>query len=590
MSRIAVVDNTKLKDMDKKRFIASKCPINRQEKECIYFEEDKLNIDEGLCIGCGICANLAPEAISIVNLPQELDERIIHQFGRNGFHLYSLPTPIFGKVIGVLGRNGIGKSTAIKMLAGLLKPNFGDHKKTEENIEKEEAFNQLIEFFKGTEAQAYFEKVAKGKIKVSYKPQKVEDIARAFSGNVRELLTKVDEKNALDEISKELSLTKFLDRDISKISGGELQRVAIAATVLKKADLYLFDEPTSYLDIKQRIWISKFIRELADDDTAVMVIEHDLIILDYMTDMTHIMYGKEGTYGITSNLYSTKAGINTYLKGYMKDSNMRFRDKPIEFIEKAPAQFTEVHKLTSWNEMKKKFSKFSLVAQPGTIHKKQVCGILGENGIGKTSFVKMLAGVEKPDSGEVTQEVKVAYKPQYIESGDNPVAIVLADYIKKYENTIINPLNIQPLLDKTLNQLSGGELQRVAIAETLCKEAELYLFDEPSAYLDVEQRLLVSKVIRNRMEDTGKTCMVVDHDLLFIDYLSDSIMVVDGEPAIEGKVKGPYSMENGMNKFLQDLNLTFRRDEESHRPRANKLDSQMDQKQKSENKLYYAGS
>ncbi|MFP4189742.1 MAG: ribosome biogenesis/translation initiation ATPase RLI [Candidatus Woesearchaeota archaeon] len=581
MSRIAVVNNDKLKDMKEKVFIQSKCPINRSEKECIYLDGDKLMIDESLCIGCGICSNLAPEAISIVNLPEELDNSIIHQYGRNGFHLYSMPTPVFGSVIGVVGRNGIGKSTAMKVLAGMLKPNFG-------NDESEDAPGSLMEFFKGTESQMFFNRLEKGDIKVSYKPQKVEDIARAYNGTVKDLLMNVDEKDSLKDVSQKLSLDKILDTDISKISGGELQRVAIAATVLKKANLYLFDEPTSYLDIKQRVIVSKFIRSLASSDTSVLVIEHDLIILDYMADMIHIMYGQEGTYGITSNLHTTKSGINTYLSGYIKDSNMRFRDKPIEFVEKAPVEFQKTFEVTSWNGLKKRLGRFVLEAPQGSLYRKQIVGMLGENGIGKTSFVKILAGQDRPDEGEVGDTLSVSYKPQYIEAPNVPVAVHLDKALKKHSNTLLKPLGVNHMLDKNVDELSGGELQRVAIVKALSEDADVYLLDEPSAYLDVEQRLLVSKIIRFRMEDSGKSCLVVDHDLLFIDYISNGLIVADGEPAVRGLVNGPFDMEEGMNMFLKDFNLTFRRDEESHRPRANKPDSQMDRKQKSENKLYYS--
>lgn len=581
MSRIAVVNNDKLKDMKEKVFIQSKCPINRSEKECIYLDGDKLMIDESLCIGCGICSNLAPEAISIVNLPEEMDNSIIHQYGRNGFHLYSMPTPVFGSVIGVVGRNGIGKSTAMKVLAGMLKPNFG-------NDESEDAPGSLMEFFKGTESQMFFNRLEKGDIKVSYKPQKVEDIARAYNGTVKDLLMNVDEKDSLKDVSKKLSLDKILDTDISKISGGELQRVAIAATVLKKANLYLFDEPTSYLDIKQRVIVSKFIRSLASSDTSVLVIEHDLIILDYMADMIHIMYGQEGTYGITSNLHTTKSGINTYLSGYIKDSNMRFRDKPIEFVEKAPVEFQKTFEVTSWNGLKKRLGRFVLEAPQGSLYRKQIVGMLGENGIGKTSFVKILAGQDRPDEGEVGDTLSVSYKPQYIEAPNVPVAVHLEKALKKHSNTLLKPLGVNHMLDKNVDELSGGELQRVAIVKALSEDADVYLLDEPSAYLDVEQRLLVSKIIRFRMEDSGKSCLVVDHDLLFIDYISNGLIVADGEPAVRGLVNGPFDMEEGMNMFLKDFNLTFRRDEESHRPRANKPDSQMDMKQKSENKLYYS--
>jgi ATP-binding cassette subfamily E protein 1 len=581
MTRIAVVDNEKLKDMDKKKHIQSLCPINRKGDECIYFEGSKLYIDEDLCIGCGICSNAAPEAIHIINLPEELEKDPIHRYGKNGFELFSLPTPIFGKVVGLLGKNGIGKSTAIKILAGVLKPNLGK--------DREASYEDLIKYFKGTEAQRFFEQLRDNKIKVSYKPQQVELIPKAKKGKVRDLLKSVDEKDELNTIAEKLELTEILDNDIKTISGGELQRVAIAATVLKKANLYIFDEPTSYLDIKQRLKVSRFIMELADKDTAVLVVEHDLIILDYITDLVHIMYGKEDCYGVVAHPRATKAGINTYLSGFLREENMRFRDYAIKFETRAKDNKNELELLTGWENIEKKLGKFKLHAKEGTVYKKEVVGILGENGIGKTSFIKILAGVIEKDKGKITKKIKVSYKPQYLDSeSEELVLVLLQDVIRKHTNQVINPLNIKPLYEKKLNELSGGELQRVSIALCLGQDADLYLLDEPSAYLDVEQRLIISKIISDLMEISKKTAVVVDHDLLFIDYIAERLLVFDGKPAIEGTVKGPFSMEDGMNVFLKDLNITFRRDPESHRPRANKEGSVMDREQKSENKYYYS--
>ena len=306
VKRIAVVDNTKLKDMDKKKHIQSLCPVNRKGDECMYFDGNKLFIDEPMCIGCGICANAAPDAIKIINLPEILTKDPIHRYGENAFALYNLPIPVFGKVVGLLGVNGIGKSTAIKILAGILKPNLS-------NFEKNADIEEIIEYFKGTEAQLYFEKVRKGEIKTAYKPQHVDMIPKQFDGKVIELLEKVDEKKQLNEMAEKFELTKILDRNIKNISGGELQRLAVAATFLKKANLYIFDEITSYLDIKQRLKISKAIRNLADENTAVIVIEHDLIALDYMADLIHILYGRESAFGVVSKLRPTKNGINTFL-------------------------------------------------------------------------------------------------------------------------------------------------------------------------------------------------------------------------------------------------------------------------------------
>ncbi len=584
MPRIAIVDREKCSPMSCGNYLCMRvCPVNRKGEDCIYKNEGKAGIDESLCIGCGICVNKCPfEAIDIINLPEEL-ENPIHQYGRNGFHLYNLPTPIFGKVVGILGRNGIGKSTALKVLSGLLKPNLGDWKEN-----KKASYDDLIEYFKGTEAQLFFEKLKQGKINIAYKPQQVDLIPKAEKGTVRRLLEKVDEKSQIEEIAKKLDIENILENDIKKISGGELQRVAIAATVLKKANLYVFDEPSSYLDIKQRIKISKFIRSLADKDTAILLVEHDLIVLDYLTDLIHIMYGKEDAYGIVSTVKATRTAINSYLEGFLKEENIRFRDHSIKFGSGPPVRSTSQNPITGWKDIKKNLGNFELKAPEGNICRKDVIGILGENGIGKTSFIKMLAGEIEPDKGDISEGIKVSYKPQYLKSeSDELVATVLKEAIDKYSKTIINPLNIKPLITKQLDQLSGGELQRVSIALCLSKEADLYLLDEPSAYLDVEQRLIISKIIKDLMEDKGKTALIVDHDLLFIDYLSQNLLVFDGKPAVKGEAKGPFSMEEGMNIFLEDLNMTFRRDPESRRPRANKESSVKDREQKAEEKYYY---
>jgi len=581
--RLAIVEKEKCNPAGCGDFLCIRvCPVNRMGEECIVKSpENKAQINEELCTGCGICPNRCPfEAIHIINLPEELKEEPIHRYGKNGFELFSLPTPMFGKVVGILGMNGIGKSTAMKILAGVLKPNLG--------TDKESGYDELLKYFKGTEAQTFFEKVKENRIKISYKLQQVDLIPKTQKGSVKDLLKKVDEKNEFDHIVKELELEQILDSNITEISGGELQRVAIAAAVLKKANLYVFDEPTSYLDIKQRIKISKFIKSLANENTAVLVVEHDLIILDYMTDLVHIMYGKENCYGIVAQPRPTRTAINTYLSGFLREENIRFRNHEIKFEARPPIKVKTQNILTSWKGIDKKLGKFHLISEEGSVYRKDVVGILGENGIGKTSFVKILAHVIKPDKGEIEQKINVSYKPQYLESSsDELVMNVLENAVKKYKAQIITPLNLSSLLNKQLNQLSGGELQRVSIALCLSKDADLYLLDEPSAYLDVEQRLIVSKIIRDLMEIRGKTAMIVDHDLLFLDYLSQKLLVFEGKPAINGKAKGPFFMEDGMNIFLKDIGLTFRRDPETHRPRANKEESVKDREQKSAGKYYY---
>ncbi|HLC46377.1 MAG TPA: ATP-binding cassette domain-containing protein, partial [Candidatus Nanoarchaeia archaeon] len=283
-----------------------------------------------------------------------------------------------------------------------------------------------------------------------------------------------------------------------------------------------------------------------------------------------------------------RAGINSYLEGFLREENMRFRPDAIRFVPKSSIRKRGETVLNQWNNVRKKLGNFWLETGIGEIKLERTCGIVGENGIGKTTFVKILAGVIAQDSGTVAKSIKVSYKPQYLESeSDKLVSELLRDAVSKYGVSIINPLGVDELMLKRLNELSGGELQKVSIALCLSKEADLYLLDEPSAFLDVEQRLTVSKVIRDLMEQRSTSAFVVDHDLLFIDYLSDDLIVFEGKPAEHGSVTGPFAVPEGMNRFLTGLDITMRRDEESHRPRINKPDSQMDRKQKAENKRYY---
>ncbi|MBN2142296.1 ribosome biogenesis/translation initiation ATPase RLI [Candidatus Woesearchaeota archaeon] len=582
MKRIAVVDNNKLKEIEKKKRAVNLCPVNRSGGECIKILDDgKLYIDEVTCIGCGICTKVDPDAIHIVNLPEELTKEPIHRYSANGFALYNLPTPVFGKVVGIIGRNGIGKSTAVKILAGVEAPNLG-------KPGTKAAHEDIIEYFKGSEAQGFFEKQKAGQVKVSYKPQQVESIPKQFKGKVEDLLKKVDEKGQLGEVAEALELTAVLDHDISKISGGELQRVAIAACVLKDANVYFFDEPTSYLDVKQRLKVSQFIRSLATPDTGVVVIEHDLIILDYLADLIHLMYGQAGVYGVVSQPKSGKAGINTYLSGFLKDENVRFRDHAIKFEIHPPIDEKKIHELTRWSSFKEKLGSFEISAKEGVIFKNDIVGILGENGIGKTSFVRILAGEIKEIKGHELAGLKVAYKPQYLETSDELVLTFIQDAIQKFEVQLVRPLDLKGLFMKKLSELSGGELQRVHIAKALSQESDVVLMDEPSAYLDVEQRLRLGRIIKDTLSLSHKSALIVDHDLLFVDTISERLIVFEGKPAVKGEVEGPFFMEAGMNRFLKNIALTFRRDEETKRPRINKPGSQLDTEQKRSGRLYYA--
>ena len=582
--RIAVIDRQKCHPQECGNYLCAKlCPVNRSGADCIYPGDDtgkKARIDEMLCTGCGICPQRCPfGAITIINLPEQLTSPPVHRYGENMFELYSLPTPVFGQVTGIVGKNGLGKSTALKILADVVKPNLGKWQNPPE-------FKEVLQYFKGTEMQRFLERLRGGNLPFSYKPQQVDLIPQQFSGTVQELLQRMDKNHRLPHVIEQLQLASFLDHEISTLSGGELQRVAIAATVLKPAHLYLLDEPTSYLDIKQRIHMAHFVSTLPTPETAVLVIEHDLVILDALADALNILYGHEGVYGAVSGLKSTREGINAFLEGYLKEENMRFRNHPLQF-EKSQERVTGRHPLLSWSGLRKKVGSFSFVAEQGTLFRNEIVGIVGENGIGKTTFMKLLAGILETDAGSVDRSVKVSYKPQYLETqADQTVLEFLQEAVTHYPRQLIQPLDLEPLFSQSLKSLSGGQLQRVAIAQCLSRNAELFLLDEPSAYLDVEQRLLLSKIIKNVASEREVTILVIDHDVMFLDYLSDRLIVVSGQPARQGVLEGPFALEEGMNRFLQSLNITLRRDIHSHRPRINQPGSVKDREQRAAGKWY----
>ena len=573
--RIAVIDKDSCKPAGCGGYLCARvCPVNRAGKECILDTEKKAVINAELCIGCGICVNKCPfEAITIVNLPEELEEQCFHSYGQNDFKLYRAPVPIPNQVVGLVGQNGTGKSTALKALAGDLNPNLGG--------DEAATMEQLSKYFAGSELQAYFSDIENKKM--AYKPQYVDQFPRAFRGTVKSLLEKADERKILDKLVKEFGLENCISTKISEVSGGELQKAAIAATIMKDADIYFFDEPSSYLDVRERLKVARAIRELAEE-RLVLVVEHDLIVLDYLADLAHIFYGKPAAYGIVSFPKAARMGINEYLAGYMKEENVKFRDYPIKFLIKTAKEEIKRYPLVSFKGIKKKFASFELDIEEGELRNREIVGIMGSNGIGKTTFMKILAGVLNADEGEISQEVKIAYKPQYIQADEDMIVRVV---LKKAEQSLITKLGLEKLLDKPVSQISGGELQRVAIAECLSKDADIYLLDEPSAHLDVEQRVNVANILKRAIDEKEKSAFVIDHDIMFLDYLSDRLMVFLGESGKSGKGHGPFSMKKGMNLFLKDLGITFRRDPDTGRPRANKGGSVKDREQKQSGEYYY---
>jgi ATP-binding cassette subfamily E protein 1 len=559
--------------------------LNRRYAIKFIAGQEKPIIDEDLCTGCGICIRKCPfDAISIVKLPQELDGECIHSYGVNEFKLFRLPIPRNGTLIGLVGRNGTGKSTALRILGGEIYPNFG-------LLQAEADWSVVLDRYRGTLLHEYFRRISERKLKVVHKPQHVDKLGSVIKGKVGHALKQIDERGKLSELIADLELERVLHRDASVLSGGELQRVAIAAAISRQADVYIFDEPSSYLDVYQRIRVARIIRKLLGDEKSVLVAEHDLAMLDYLSDEIYLVYGQPGAYGVVSHVHPTRSGINDYLTGFLPDENMRFRDEPIRFHIRPPREIDfESQERLGWPKVAKKIGEFQLEVESGYVAAGEIIGVLGPNGIGKTTFVKELVEYYAK-TGQ--NQLQVSYKPQYIYSTyDGSVQELLSSVVDDYASSIFNdeiikPLSINKLLERKIRQLSGGELQRVAITACLGKSAQVYLLDEPSAFLDVEERLNVAKAVRHLVDSRQAYAFVVEHDIVAQDFVADRMMVFKGTPGVKGLGYKPMPLREAMNEFLSEMDITFRRDPDTKRPRINKLDSKLDKEQKNSGEFYY---
>lgn len=585
MPRIAIVDYSKCKPTKCSKECIRFCPPQQGGKQVIDIEDLGSNlgkvakISESLCIGCNLCVNKCPfSAIKIINIPEELPDSIVYEYGPNQFKLYKLPYIKKNIVCGIIGPNGVGKSTILEILCGSIKPNFGSSSPP--------TTKQIVSKFRGSSLQNYLNDLYCSRLEITIKKQNISELIQThgLTALVKNVTTWTPEHDPLN-------ISSLGEKQLGTLSGGELQRLYVWICVSSNSDVYIFDEPSNFLDVKQRVAVARAIRSLTNPNKYVIVVDHDISMMDYITDEINIIYGTPNAYGVCSNSLTGLSGTNAYLAGYIPSQNIRFRDYEYTFVNPGLELVENISSLASnvsytGTIFKYPDSDYTLTIPNGQIDTNGTINlILGPNGTGKTTFVNWLCGsLGLQSSYKVQNSSYKSSNPEttVLEHLDEKIKSQL--YNPQFISEVIKPLGIENLFKAKLVNLSGGEAQRVSIVECLGTPASVYFIDEPSANLDIEKRLKITGVIKKYIINNSKCAFIVEHDIMmglnFVQDVKNTVIICSQPETNKSLISSPVPWSQGINSFLQMMGVTMRSSEQTSRPRINKLGSQMDQEQK----------
>jgi ATP-binding cassette ChvD family protein len=490
-----------------------------------------------------------------------------------------------GAKIGVVGPNGAGKSSVLKIMAGLDQPNNGDA-----FLATGATVGILMQEPELDETKTVRENVEEGvaiKAKLNRYNEVAELMATDYSDELMEEMGKLQEElDAADAWDIDSQLEQAMDalrcpppdEPVTHLSGGEKRRVALCKLLLSKPDLLLLDEPTNHLDAESVLWLEQ---HLAAYKGAILAVTHDRYFLDNVAEwILELDRGRAYPYEGTYSTYLEKKAERLEVSG-KKDQKLqkRLKDELAWVRSGAKArQAKNKARLARYEEMaaeaektrKLDFEEIQIPVGPRlgnivvevehldkgfdgrllikdlsfTLPRNGIVGVIGPNGVGKSTLFKTIVGLEKPDSGTVRigDTVKLSYVDQS-RSGIDPKKTVWEvvsdklDYIEVGQNEIPSRAYVSafgfkgPDQQKPAGVLSGGERNRLNLALTLKQGGNLLLLDEPTNDLDVE----TLGSLENALEKFPGCAVVISHDRWFLDRTCTHILAWEGDDSNEAK-------------------------------------------------------
>ena len=488
---------------------------------------------------------------------------------------------LHGAKIGVVGPNGTGKSSMFKIMAGLDQPSNGDA-----IIDPDATVGILLQEPPLTEGKTVLENVEEAVATIKGKLNRYNQITEELASpdadydtllaEMGDLQTDLDHANAWDLDSRLEQAMDALrcpapDELVDHLSGGERRRVALCKLLLEQPDLLLLDEPTNHLDAESVLWLEQ---HLAKYPGAVLAITHDRYFLDNVAEwILELDRGKTHPYEGNYSTYLETKQQRLVVEGKKDVKRAKILAKELEWVRsnakarqvKNQARLGRYEELASEAERNRKldFEEINIPAGPRlgdvvlkghTLHKSfgerelfdgltfdlpraGIVGVVGPNGVGKSTLFRMIVGEEAPDTGalEVGKTVKISYVDQNRGGMDEKLNVWQLvsgelDYIKVANYEVPSRAYVAsfgfkgPDQQKPVKVLSGGERNRLNLALTLKMGGNLLLLDEPTNDLDVE----TLQSLEDALLDFPGCAVVVSHDRWFLDRVATHILAWEG--------------------------------------------------------------